>query len=706
MSADPANPLLAYQQLPRFGSIVPADVEGAISILIPRLAEGLAALEGRLAGLAGPPAWADVVPLITELCEPLSYAWSVVSHLLAVRNTDALRTAHAAAQKPVVEAFMAVGQSVPLYRALIALRDGGGWSRLDQGQRRIVTASIRNAEHAGVALEGEARTRFQAIELELAELSTRFSNQLLDATKAFALDLSDADQVSGLPASLLRAAAASSAMARGVPPAEDAQAQGPWRITLDIPLYQPFMEHSRRRDLRERLYRAFIARAASPPDDNLPLVERILSLRREKARLLGFATFAELSLAAKMAPGVAGVEALLGELRTAALPKARAEFDELVAFARSASAQPELALELWDIAYWAERLRERRYAYRDEELRPYFALPHVLSGMFATAKRLFGISVRPADGQAEVWDEGVRYFIIADEQGHDIASFYLDPYTRPHDKRGGAWMDNAFDRKRRADGTLRQPVAYLVCNQTSPQGDAPSLITFREVETLFHEFGHGLQHMLTLVDYPEAAGINNVEWDAVELPSQFMENWCYQRDTLLGTASKPGLARHWQTGETLPEALFAKLLAARTFRAGSATARQVYLATLDLELHHRYPDDGSPSALAVQRRVAAANTIMPPLAEDRMLCGFSHLFAGGYAAGYYSYKWAEVLAADAFAAFEEAGLARDEAVVATGRRFRDTVLALGGSQHPLEVFSAFRGRPPSSAALLRQSGLA
>jgi oligopeptidase A len=699
-----ANPLLECERLPRFSSITAADVEPAVRTLLARLAAGLAELEGALARSAQAPAWAEVIPRLSELGEPLGWAWSVVNHLLAVRNDAALRAAHAAVQAQVVEAFMALGQSRPVHRALVALRDTARWQELDAAQRRIVTSAIRAAEHAGVALAGEARARFQAIERELAELSTRFSNQLLDSSKSFALELSVDDEVAGLPPSLLRAAAHAAAAAAGQA-ADPDPARGPWRITLDAPSFMPFMEHSRRRDLRERLYRAFIARASGGATDNLPLVERILGLRHEKARLLGFATFAELSLATKMAPGVAGVEALLDELRTAALPKARAELAELTAFAHAHGFPPGDALALWDIAFWAERLREERYAYRDEELRPYFALPEVLDGMFATAQRLFGVRVRAADGAAETWHESVRYFIISDEEGRDIASFFLDPYTRPRDKRGGAWMDNACDRKRRADGSVRLPVAYLVCNQTAPLADTPSLMTFREVETLFHEFGHGLQHMLTRVDYPEAAGINNVEWDAVELPSQFMENWCYHRSTMLGSGPQPGLARHWQSAAPLPGALFDRLLRARTFRTGSATLRQVYLATLDLALHHR-PGDGPPSpALAVQQRVAGANTIIPPLAEDRMLCGFSHLFAGGYAAGYYSYKWAEVLAADAFAAFEEAGLERPEAVAATGRRFRDTVLARGGSQHPLEVFAAFRGRPPSSAALLRQSGL-
>jgi oligopeptidase A len=695
------NPLFGHDRLPAFDRIRPEHVEPAVRALLPKLQADLAELERTIQ-----PTWAGSIPRLTALGEALGYAWSVINHLMGVRNSPELRAAHQAVQQEVVAAFMALGQSVPVHRALVALRDGPEWASLDETRQRIVAAHIRSAEHSGVGLTGAARERFQAIELELADLSTKFSNQLLDATKAFALELTDPAEVAGLPLSARRAAAHAAARAADREATADAAERGPWRITLDGPSYIPFMEHAARRDLRERLYRGFITRASSGGLDNQPLIDRILTLRLEKAKLLGFASFAELSLAAKMAPSVASVEHLLGELRSAALPKARLELDELTAFARARSGDQGLTLAHWDVPFWAERMREERYAFTDEELRPYFALPRVLDGLFATAKRLFGVSVRPADGEAPVWHPDVRFFRIADEAGRDIAAFYLDPYSRPADKRGGAWMDNALDRKRLGDGTWRLPVAYLVCNQTAPVGDTPSLMTFREVETLFHEFGHGLQHMLTTVEHLEAAGINNVEWDAVELPSQFMENWCYHAPTVLGSATQAGLARHWQTGEPLPPALFDKIVAARTYRAGSMTARQVYMATLDLELHHRYVPGGQESVLDVQKRVAATGTVLPPLPEDRFLCGFSHIFAGGYAAGYYSYKWAEVLSADAFGAFEDAGLDDPVAVERTGRRFRDTVLALGGSRHPLEVFRQFRGREPSPRALLRQTGLA
>jgi oligopeptidase A len=711
------NPFLACEAVPRFDRIIPAQVVPAVRHLIAALDRELERLETTLD--AAPATWAAIVAPLTAASEPLSYAWGLVNHLTAVQDAPELRQAKEAVQPAVVQVFLRVGQSRAAYRALKRLQSTPA-EPLDHVQQRILAIAVRNAELSGVGLEGAARARFQKIAEELAELSTRYSNNLLDATKAFHLDLTQPDEVAGLPKTLLTQAAhaahaaaiaeaaagsaeAGSETATAAPPPADPE-HGPWRITLDFPSYGPFMEHSRRRDLRERLYRASITRASSGATDNLSLVERILRLRQEEARLLGFATFAEVSLATKMAPSVAAVEELLGDLRRAALPKATAELAELTAFARAQSGDATIELALWDVPFWAERLRETRYAYRDEDLRPYFAFERVLDGLFAASKRLFAIDVRPADGEVPVWDPSVRFFRIHDAaDGRPLAEFFLDPYSRPANKRGGAWMDHALDRKRRADGSLLLPVAYLVCNQTPPVGAVPSLMTFREVETLFHEFGHGLQHMLTTVEHREAAGINNVEWDAVELPSQFMENWCYHRETVRA------LARHWQTGAELPDELFAKVTAARTFRAGSATLRQVYFSTLDLALHHDYrPDDAEDDdgVLAVQARIAAANTVLHPLDEDRFLCSFSHLFAGGYAAGYYSYKWAEVLSADAFGAFIEAGLDDPQTLQATGRRFRDTVLAQGGSRHPLEIFGDFRGRAPNAQALLRQCGLA
>jgi oligopeptidase A len=677
------NPLLEPGPIPRFDLIEPEHVVPGVRAVLAEVGAALDRLEEETTA-----SFSRVVEPLERLTDRLACVWGTVGHLMAVRNRDALRAAHETVQPEVVGFSMRLGQSRAVYRLLRALRAGA--EALGPTEQRIVDALLRDAELAGVGLEGEARARFNAIQTELAEASTRFANDVLDATKAFALVLRTHAEVEGLPPSLL-ALAAEAARAAGEPAtAED----GPWRITLDAPSYVPFLEHARRRDLRERLYRAFITRASEGAHDNTALVSRILTLRHEQARLLGFATFAEVSLRAKMAPDVATVERLLETLRAASRPAAERDLVELAALARAAGAAEADALRQWDVPFWAERLREQRYAYAEEALRPYFPLPRVLDGLFALAERLFGVHVRAADGEVPVWHPDVRFFRVLDATGAEVAAFFLDPYSRPAEKRGGAWMDECVGR---LHGRL--PVAYLVCNQAPPLRDRPSLMSFDEVRTLFHEFGHGLQHMLTTVDHGLAAGIRNVEWDAVELPSQFMENWCYHRETLRGVSG------HVERGEPLPDDLFARLLAARTFRAGSDMLRQVSLALVDLELHARWRPGSDESPFDVQQRVMRATAVLPPLPEDRFLCGFTHVFAGGYAAGYYGYKWAEILSADAFAAFEDAGLDDPQALAATGRRFRDTVLALGGSRHPAEVFRDFRGRAPSPDALLRHAGL-
>ncbi len=674
-----SNPLLSISGLPPYDRIAATDVVPGLTLLVEAAEREFTSFEQSVTAT-----WDGSLGRLHDLTRGLWAAWGAVNHLLSVRNTPELRAAHAEVQPAIVRFGSRLGQSVPLYQALEALRAGPGFAALDAVQQRVVVAELRDMQLSGVGLVGAARERFQALQLELSELSTRFSNHLLDASKAWSKVITDPAQVAGLPASL-RALMAH--QAGGTPDA------GPWKLTLDFPVYGPFLEHSRDRTLREDAYRAFITRAATGEQDNQPLLARILAARQEMASLLGKASYAEVSLASKMAPNLAAVDALLERLRQVARPKAEAELADLTAYARQVSGDPALTLALWDIAFWAERLREERYAYTDEELRPYFALPQVLAGLFDTAKRLFGIDIVPADGQAPVWHPDVQYFEVRDG-GVALATFYLDPYSRPADKRGGAWMNSCLGRERHG-GVLQKPVAILVCNQTPPVGDTPSLMTWREVETLFHEFGHGLQHLLTTVDHPQAAGINGVEWDAVELPSQFMENWCYD------PATNSTLARHFQTGAALPEALFRKVTAARTYRAASMTVRQVYLSALDLALHREVVTD----PLAVQRRIAGDTLVTQPLAEDRFLCSFSHIFAGGYAAGYYSYKWAEVLSADAFGAFTEAGLADPQAMARIGRRFRVTVLELGGGQHPLEVFRAFRGREPTADALLKNLGL-
>jgi oligopeptidase A len=470
---------------------------------------------------------------------------------------------------------------------------------------------------------------------------------------------------------------------------------GPWRITLDHPSFGPFLQHCRNGALREQVYHAFITRASEGDFDNSDSIPQILRLRVEKAKLLGYEDFAAVSLATKMAGNVAAVEEMFETLRSASWDAAVQDLDDLKQLAAASGC--EEPLEHWDLAFWAERLREDRFDFTDEQLRPYFSLERVLDGLFGVVNRLFGITVKPV-ADVSVWHDDVRFFNVHNEAGVHVASFYLDPYSRPENKRGGAWMDECLSR-RLVDGSVQLPVAQLVCNSTPPVGDKPSLMTFREVETLFHEFGHGLQHMLTTVDEADASGISGVEWDAVELPSQFMENWCYHKPTLLG------MTAHFETGEPLPEDLFQKILAARTYRAGSMFLRQLLFGSTDMALHHGYDPDGEELVFSLHKRMAEKTSVLPMRDDDRTLCAFQHIFAGGYSAGYYSYKWAEVLSADAFGAFEEAGLDNDAAVAETGRLFRDTILAAGGGVHPMELFKAFRGREPSPEALLRHNGL-
>lgn len=689
--------LLAGKGLPRFEAITPDQVRAHIPELLSDLAAELDRLEAGLAAAAAAGrnlGWAEVMDPLHRLGERLRWSWGVVSHLNGVCNSPELREAHASQQAAVVAFGNRAGQSRVLYEALRSLQAQG---RLDATQERILTAELRDMELRGVGLEGAAQEAFNAASQELAELATGFGNRVLDATNAWTLRLTDPADVEGLPESLKEQLAQA---ARDAGDGQATAAEGPWLLGLDMPRFGPFLKFSRRRDLREIAYKAHVSRASGETDGNWPTIERILTLRREQAQRLGHGSWAEVSLAAKMAGSVAEVEALLEDLRTAAYPVALLELEALRACAAREGAAEAADLKPWDVSFWAEVRRQEAFDLDSEALRPWFPLPRVLDGLFGLCDRLFGIRIRPADGEAPVWHPDVRFFRVEDAgSGEPLAAFYLDPYSRPGSKRGGAWMDECLVRSVNGTGEPVLPVAYLVCNQSPPVGDTPSLMTFEEVETLFHEFGHGLQHMLTTVERPEAAGINNVEWDAVELPSQFMENWCYDHATLMG------MARHWQSGEPLPEPEFAKLRAARTFMGGAATLRQVHFALTDLRLHSQWTPECGRTPEQLRREIAVTTTVLDPIEEDAFLCSFGHIFAGGYSAGYYSYKWAEVLSADAFSAFEEVGLENEAAIRATGRRFRETVLSLGGSRHPGEVFETFRGRPPSPEALIRHSGL-
>ena len=689
--------LLAGEGLPRFEAITPDQVTAHIPELLSGLQAGLDQVEADLAAgaaAARPLSWAEVMDPLHRLGERLRWSWGVVSHLNGVCNSPELREAHASQQAAVVAFGNRAGQSRLLFEALRTLQSQGG---LDATQERILTAELRDMELRGVGLEGEAQDAFNAASQELAELATGFGNRVLDATNGWTLRFTDPTEVEGLPESLREQLAQA---ARDAGDGQATAAEGPWLLGLDMPRFGPFLKYSRRRDLREIAYKAHVSRASGETDGNWPVIERILTLRRQQAQRLGHGSWADVSLASKMAGSVAEVEALLEDLRTAAHPVALLELEALRACAAREGAAEATDLKPWDVSFWAEVRRQQAFDLDSEALRPWFPLPRVLDGLFGLCDRLFGIRIHPADGEAPVWHPDVRFFRVDDAgSGEPLAAFYLDPYSRPGSKRGGAWMDECLVRSRDGAGAPVLPVAYLVCNQSPPVGETPSLMTFEEVETLFHEFGHGLQHMLTTVERPQAAGINNVEWDAVELPSQFMENWCYDHATLMG------MARHWQSGEPLPEPEFAKLRAARTFMGGAATLRQVHFALTDLRLHSQWTPECGRTPEQMRREIAATTTVLEPIEEDAFLCSFGHIFAGGYSAGYYSYKWAEVLSADAFSAFEEVGLENEAAIQATGRRFRETVLSLGGSRHPGEVFETFRGRPPSPEALIRHSGL-
>jgi len=704
------NPLLLRDKtgIPKFDKIKTSDVQPALQHQLVNLQTSFQHFEKTLQDPTKlGSAWGrrrleyDYEMVIEEnekIQSELSSTWGVVGHLMGVKNSDDLRAAHDAMQGPVIETYQKIGQSKPLFKALTAIKERQSvWKDLDEAQKRIIDSSLRQMRSSGVGLEGSEKEKFNALQLEAAELSTKFSNNVLDATKAFKMRLTNKADVEGLPSSAL-AAASAAAVAMG--DKDSTPESGPWVISLDMPSYLPAMQHLKARDLREKLYKAYVTRASSCSDtskdkDNEPIIRRILQIKGEMALLLGYKNYAELSLSSKMADSVDSVLALSEMLLSKAYPAAKKELEELKNFAKSKGCTDDLAL--WDVAYWSERLREDQYQFSEEELRPYFAYPNVLNGLFSLINRLFGVSIKKADGEAEVWHKDVGFFKVFDDStGEHIASFFLDPYSRPGEKRGGAWMDVCVG-KSKVMGT--KPVAYLTCNGSPPVGDKPSLMTFREIETLFHETGHGLQHLLTRVPHAEAAGIQNVEWDAVELPSQFMENFCYDRKTLYG------FAKHFETGEPLPESLFQKIKDAKNFQAGLGLIRQLFFGAMDMTLYSNYDPSGPVSPFEVQQELAKKFTVVPPLKEDRFLCSFGHIFAGGYSAGYYSYKWAEVLSADAFAAFEENGLDNEVAVRETGRKFRETVLAMGGGKHPSDVFREFRGRDPTPDALLRHAGL-
>jgi oligopeptidase A len=686
------NPMMKREGLPPFDQI-------KVEHVVPAMMATLEQLETELSRIES-----NIVPTWEGLCQPLEdldihfeYTWGVINHLTSVKNSDELRKAYQEILPKVIDFSLRMSQSKPLYEGFKTIRQSTEFAGFNDAKKRIVEKKIKAAEQAGVGLEGKAKERFNEIANRMSKLSTDFSNNVLDATKAYEMIITDKNDTEGWPSNLRNLAAQSWAREKGGEGAKPDAENGPWRITLDYPIWGPFMQHSRNRDQRQQAYHAMMTKAAEGKFDNTGLIDEILKLRKEEAGILGFKTFAELSLSNKMAPNVEAVRKMADELAVAAMPFSKQDHLDLQEIAREMNHAGEL--QHWDLAYFSERLREKKFDYTDEQLRPYFPLPRVLDGLFGLAQRLFSIKIKQSDKAFPKWNDDIMYFDVLDENGELIANFYLDPYSRPAEKRGGAWMNECFGR-RLINGMVRLPVIYLICNGTPPVGDKPSLMSFGEVATLFHEFGHGLQGMLTRVNEAEAAGINGVEWDAVELASQFMENWCYHKPTL------QGMAKHYETGETLPDDLFEKIKASKNFRSGSGMMRQIEFGRIDMYLHHEFDPNGSQETpKQIARRIACECRVMEPYEHENFLNSFSHIFAGGYCAGYYSYKWAEVLSADAFAAFEEAGIENEDKVRELGLKFRDTVLGLGGSKHPAEVYRMFRGRDASTEALLRHSGL-
>jgi len=671
------NPLLLglTSELPLFDRIRPAHVLPALDSILQVNREALTELVNQ-----SDPDWGSLMLPLEQMEERLSRVWGPVTHLNSVCDSDELRPLYQQGVAKVTEWHSELAQNEALYAAIRMVRQRDDFQSLSIERQQVIEHALRDFRLAGAELEGKSRQRFKAIQMRLSELATVFEQHVLDATRVFELHLVEAADVAGLPESVL---AAASQRAR----ADDKHTDG-WLFTLDGPSFIPFMQYAEARHLREQMYRAFVTRASTGELDNGPVMDELLALRAEAAHLLGFASYAEYSLATKMADSVEEVTGFLRELAARSRPAAESELTEMRDFAKAELGISDL--QAWDISFASERLRLKTYAISQEELKPYFAERNVVPGMFALVERLYGIVIRE-NKSVVTWHKDARYFDVLDKDANKIAGFFLDPYARKH-KRGGAWMDECMIRWQRPDGGLQLPVAYLVCNFDAPVGDTPALWTHDEVITLFHEFGHGLNHMLTRMCELGVSGIRGVPWDAVELPSQFMENYCWEREVV------DMFARHYKTGETLPDALFDRMLAAKNFQSAMQMLRQIEFSLFDIELH---AGDAGQSVQAVLDRVRREVAVWLPPAFNRFQHGFSHIFAGGYGAGYYSYKWAEVLSADAFAAFEEEGVLN----AATAERFRHELLSIGGSRDVSEAFESFRGRKPNVDALLRHSGL-
>ena len=672
------NPLLDFSGLPRFSEFKPDNVTPAVDTL---LQESDAIVE-RLTHDAATPTWVHFVAPLDNANERMNRAWGQVNHLNAVMNSPELREVYNANLPKITQFYAELGQNQALFTKFKALRQSAEFASLSATRKKIIENELRDFRLGGAELPDDKKARFLEIQEEQSALASKFSENILDATKAFSLYIESEQELTGIPADVLQTAA------------EAAQTDGKsgWKFTLHAPAYLPVLQYADNRALREKMYHAYLTRAAEfehPEWNNAPLIEKILKLRDEEAKLLGYNNFAELSLVPKMAKSPQQVLDFLNDLAKRAKPYAEKDVAALRDFAKR-----ELGLdtmEPWDRTYVAEKLRGQRYSFSEQEVKQYFPEPQVLAGMFRVVETLYGLTLEQSS--APVWHKDVKFFDIFDRDKKLVGQFYLDLYARDT-KRGGAWMDDAITRRRVGNG-IQTPVAYLNCNFSAPVGDKPALFTHDEVITLFHEFGHGLHHLLTQVEDLSVAGINGVEWDAVELPSQFMENFCWEWDVL------QHMTRHVDTGAPLPRPLFDKMIAAKNFLAGMDMVRQLEFSLFDMHLHYDFVIGASKTPQQLLSEIREHIAVVFPPSYDRFPNSFSHIFAGGYSAGYYSYKWAEVLSADAYSLFEEGGVLNEQ----IGQRFRGEILSVGGSRPALESFVEFRGREPNIDALLRHNGM-
>ncbi len=677
-----SNPLLENHRLPPFSAIKAEHVVPAIDHALSTARNKIDTILSTLTE----PTWETLVQPMEDMDALIDTVWSPVSHMNSVVNSEELRQAYNACLPKLSEFSTELGQNETLYQAYKAIAEGAEYQKLDTAQKKVIDNAVRDFRLSGVELDQQQRDEFKKLSQQMTERTAKFEENLLDATHAWRKLITDESLLSGLPPSTIE-------MAEQMAKREGEEG---WLFTLDFPSYMPVMSYADNRELREEMYTAFATKASDQgPNagkwDNTEVMLDILNLRHQLANLLGFANHAERSLATKMAQSPQQVLDFLQDLAKRSKPIAEQEYAELRAFAKSTADQDQL--EAWDVTYFAEKLRQQRYSISQEELKPYFPEDKVVNGLFAVVNRLYGLDIRERT-DVDVWHKDVRFFEIIAEDDSVRAQFYLDLYARQH-KRGGAWMDECKARRRSAEG-IEIPVAFLTCNFSEPVGDKPALFTHDEVTTLFHEFGHGLHHMLTKIEYAGVSGINGVAWDAVELPSQFMENWCWEREAL------DLISGHYQTGEKLPDDLFDKMIAARNFQSAMMMLRQLEFSLFDFRLHLEFNPNEPNQVDKILEQVRDEVTVVKPPKFNRFAHSFAHIFAGGYAAGYYSYKWAEVLSADAFSKFEEKGIFDRQ----TGLEFLEAILEQGGSREPMELFIEFRGREPQIDALLRHTGIA